>query len=596
MAGLAPAIHALFAGHMKDVKSFGLSIIVALFFGTFVQAQQLESTRPTIPPPRGIVAQNGMVVAQEARAARIGVEILDRGGNAVDAAVAVGFVMAVTYPRAGNIGGGGFMVIHLDKDKRDIAIDYRETAPAAATPTMFLDAKGEPDVGKSRDSALAVGVPGTVAGLALAQRKYGSGKLSLADLIAPAIELATKGFPVEDDTADSLPRARERIARWKSWPPILLKDGGQPLQEGDRLIQADLADTLRAIASEGPRGFYEGATATRIADAVRKAGGIMTKDDLKNYQAVERPAVRGSYRGYDIVSMPPPSSGGVHLIEMLNILEGYDLAALGRGDKSLHLMIEAMKRAYADRAVFMGDPDSVTMPIKGLTSKSYAASLRAGIGERATPSADIKPGNPADHEGHNTTHFSVIDRDGNAVSNTYTLNFSYGLGLIADGTGVLLNNELDDFTAKPGASNAFGLVGYTANLPGPNKRPLSSMTPTIVLKDGKPFLITGSPGGSRIITAVLQIITNVIDFKMPVDKAVGAPRLHHQWQPDQVFAEPGFDPALLAALAARGHTITPTRPATAVNSIAVTPKGEFTPQTYVGAADTRTRGALAAGY
>jgi gamma-glutamyltranspeptidase/glutathione hydrolase len=570
-----------------------LAVFAALLLGIAAHAQQLESTRPTIPPPHGVVAQNGMVVAQEARAARIGVEILDRGGNAVDAAVAVGFAMAVTYPRAGNIGGGGFMVIHLDKEKRDIAIDYRETAPAAATPAMFLDAKGEPDVGKSRDSALAIGVPGTVAGLALAQSKYGSGKLSLAELIAPAIDLAAKGFPVKDDTADSLPRARERIARWKSFPPILLKNGSEPLQEGDRLIQSDLADTLRAVAQQGPRGFYEGPTAARIADAVKKAGGIMTKDDLKNYQAVERPVVRGTYRGYDIVSMPPPSSGGVHLIEMLNILEGYKLE---RGEKSLHLMIEAMKRAYADRAGFMGDPDAVTMPIKGLTSKSYAATLRASIGERATLSGDIRPGNPADHEGRNTTHFSVIDRDGNAVSNTYTLNFSYGVGLIADGTGVLLNNELDDFTAKPGASNAFGLVGYTANLPGPNKRPLSSMTPTIVLKDGKPVLVTGTPGGSRIITAVLQQVVNVIDFKMPLDEAVGAPRLHHQWQPDQLFAEPGFDPALIAALQARGHAVVPTRPATAVNSIAVTPKGEFTPQTYVGAADTRTRGSLAAGY
>jgi gamma-glutamyltranspeptidase/glutathione hydrolase len=555
-------------------------------------AQQLESTRTVIPPPRSVVAPNGMVVAQEARAARIGVEILDRGGNAVDAAVAVGFTMAVTYPRAGNIGGGGFMVIHLDKEKRDIAIDYRETAPAAATPTMFLDGKGEPDIEKSRDSALTIGVPGTVAGLALAHERYGSGKLSLADLIAPAIDLAAKGFPVADDTADSLPRARERIARWRISTP-LLKDGGQVLQEGDRLIQFDLADTLRKIASDGPRGFYEGATATRIADAVKKAGGIMTKDDLQHYRAVERPVVRGSYRGYEIVSMPPPSSGGVHLIEMLNILEGFKLEP---GEKSLHLMIEAMKRAYADRAVFMGDPDAVTMPIKGLTSKSYAATLRAGIGERATPSADIRPGNPADHEGRNTTHFSIIDRDGNAVSNTTTLNFSYGVGLVADGTGVLLNNELDDFTAKPGASNAFGLVGFTANLPGPNKRPLSSMTPTIVLKDGKPFLITGTPGGSRIITAVLQNIVDVIDFKMPLGEAVGAPRLHHQWQPDQVFVEPGFDPAVLAALAARGHSVLPARPATAINAIAVTPKTEFTPQTYVGAADTRTRGALAAGY
>jgi gamma-glutamyltranspeptidase/glutathione hydrolase len=306
--------------------------------------------------------------------------------------------------------------------------------------------------------------------------------------------------------------------------------------------------------------------------------------------------VRGTYRGTDIVSMPPPSSGGVHLIEMLNILEGDDLSKLGRGEKSLHLLIEAMKRAYADRAGYMGDPDAVTMPIAGLTSKKYAASLRATIGDRATPAADIRPGKPPDNEGKNTTHFSVIDRDGNAVSNTYTLNFSYGLGLIADGTGVLLNNELDDFTAKPGASNAFGLVGYTANLPGPNKRPLSSMTPTIVLKDGKPFLITGSPGGSRIITAVLQVITNVIDFHMPIAEAVTAPRLHNQWQPDQVFVEPGFKPDWLQALAARGHKITPTRPATSVNSIEVVPKGELTPQVYVGAADTRTRGALAAGY
>jgi gamma-glutamyltranspeptidase/glutathione hydrolase len=305
---------------------------------------------------------------------------------------------------------------------------------------------------------------------------------------------------------------------------------------------------------------------------------------------VERAPVRGTYRGYDIVSMPPPSSGGVHLIEMLNILEGYDLGKLGRGEQSLHTMIEAMKRAYADRAVFMGDPDAVKMPVAGLISKKYAERLRAGIGDKATPAASIRPGKPAEYEGDNTTHFSVIDHDGNAVSNTYTLNFSYGLGLVADGTGVLLNNELDDFTAKPGAANAYKLVGFNANLPGPGKRPLSSMTPTIVLKDGKPVLVTGSPGGSRIISAVLQVITNVIDFHMPIDKAVTAPRLHHQWQPDEVFAEPGFAPDVLDALDARGHTIVATEPHTSANSIGVTPNG------YVGAADTRTRGALAAGY
>jgi gamma-glutamyltranspeptidase / glutathione hydrolase len=566
------------------------SLVLALLVGAFASAQVAPiDLAPVIRPATPILARNGMVVAQEQRAARIGIEILDRGGNAVDAAVAVGFALAVTYPRAGNLGGGGFMVIHLAKSNQNAAIDYRETAPAAASATMFLDDKGEPDPEKSRDSALSVGVPGTVAGLALAQQKYGSGRFTLADLIAPALDLAQKGFPVEDDLADSLPNASARLGRWPSTATIFF-NGDKPLREGERLYQFDLADTLRAVAEKGASAFYEGRIARQIADAVHAAGGIMTADDLKNYRAIERPVVRGSYRGYDIASMPPPSAGGVHLIEMLNILEGYDLAKLGRDEQSLHYEIEAMKRAYADRAVYMGDPDTVKIPVLGLISKKYAAGLRASIGERATPAAEIRAGKPSDFEGRNTTHFSVIDRDGNAVSNTYTLNFSYGVGLVADGTGVLLNNELDDFTSKPGTANAYGLLGYNANLPAPGKRPLSSMTPTIVLKDGKPFLITGSPGGSRIITAVLQVILNVIDFGMPIDKAVSTPRLHHQWEPDRVVVEPGFPPALLDALRARGHTIMPTRPFTAVNSILVTPDG------YVGAADARTRGALAAGY
>jgi gamma-glutamyltranspeptidase/glutathione hydrolase len=563
---------------------------ITFLFGAIALAQVAPITRPpAIPSAQSVHARNGLVVAQESRAARIGVEILDRGGNAVDAAVAVGFAMAVTYPRAGNIGGGGFMVIHLAKTGQDVTIDYRETAPAAATETMFLDADGEPDPKKSRDSALSVGVPGTVAGLALAHEKYGSGKLSLADLIEPAITLARNGVDVVDDIADTLPSAQERIARWHSSAPVFLNSDGSVLAPGQDLLQPDLAATLRAIAHDGPKAFYDGPVAEKLVAAIRKAGGIMTVDDLKNYRAIERAPVRGTYRGYDIVSMPPPSSGGVHLIEMLNILEGYDLAKLSR-DESLHDMIEAMKHAYADRAVFMGDPDAVKMPVAGLISKKYAASLRAQIGERATPSADIRGGKPAGFEGRNTTHFSVIDRDGNAVSNTYTLNFSYGLGLVAEGTGVLLNNELDDFTSKPGTANAYGLVGYDANLPGPGKRPLSSMTPTIVLKDGKPFLITGSPGGSRIITAVLQIIVNVIDFHMPIEQAVGAPRLHHQWQPDEVYVEPGFAPDVLEALAKRGHNIVPTPSYSSTNSIEVTPDG------YIGAADRRTRGSLAAGY
>ncbi len=556
---------------------------------------QLASTLTTIPPAHTLSGERAMVVAQERTAARVGVEILDRGGNAVDAAVAVGFTLAVTYPRAGNLGGGGFMVIHLASGNKDIAIDYRETAPAAATPTMFLDAQGNPDPAKSRDSGLAVGVPGTVAGLVLAQQKYGSGKLSLAELLAPAIRLAEQGFRVEDDLADTLPNAAKRLARRPSTARILLKNGGQSYRASDRLIQSDLADTLQSIADKGADGFYQGGIAEKIAAAVRDAGGIMTADDLKNYKAIERPVVRGTYRGYDIVSMPPPSSGGVHLIEMLNILEGYDLGKLPR-EQALHDEIEAMKRAYADRAVYMGDPDSVKMPIAGLISKKYAATLRASIADKSTPAADIRAGKPAATEGHNTTHFSIIDKDGNAVSNTYTLNFSYGLGLIADGTGVLLNNELDDFAAKAGASNAYGLIGSNANLPGPNKRPLSSMTPTIVLKDGKPFLITGSPGGSRIITAVLQIIVNVIDFKMSIAQAVTAPRLHNQWLPDETYVEPGFDSAVLDALKARGHNIVPTAPHTSANSIEVVPKTMFAPQQYVGAADARTRGSLAAGY
>ena len=566
------------------------SFLIALVFSATVHAQVAPVSRPSaIVPAQTILAHNGMVVAQEQRSARIGIEILDRGGNAVDAAVAVGFALAVTYPRAGNIGGGGFMLIHLGKTGEDAAIDYRETAPAAATETMFLDANGEPDPKKSRDSGLSVGVPGTVAGLALAHAKYGSGKLSLAELIEPAIELARNGVEIVDDIADTLPLAQPRIARWHSSAPVFLNSDGTVLMPGQDLLQPDLAITLRAIASDGPKGFYEGPVAEKIVAAVRRAGGVMTTEDMKNYRAILREPVRGTYRGYDIVSMPPPSSGGVHLIEMLNILEGYDLAKLPRGE-SLHVLAEVMKRAYADRATFMGDPDSVKMPVAGLISKKYAAALRTQIGNRATPATEVRSGNPADFEGQNTTHFSVIDSDGNAVSNTYTLNFSYGLGLVAEGTGVLLNNELDDFTSKPGTANAYGLVGYNANLPGPGKRPLSSMTPTIVMKDGKPFLITGSPGGSRIISTVLQIIVNVIDFHLPVDQAVSAPRVHHQWQPDELSAEPGISPEILDGLVKRGHKVVPTPPQTSANSIEITADG------YVGAADRRTRGSLAAGY
>jgi gamma-glutamyltranspeptidase/glutathione hydrolase len=544
---------------------------------------------PALARAQAVTAANGMVVAQEAIAARVGAEILRKGGNAVDAAVAVGFTMAVTYPRAGNIGGGGFMIIHRANGD-DMAIDYRETAPAAINRTSFLDAQGNADPQKSRDSALAIGVPGTVAGLALAEQKYGSGRFTLADLIEPAIALARDGFPVADDTADSLPKDGPRLARWASSAQIFLKADGSTLAPGDTLLQADLAATLQTIAKKGPRAFYEGPVAEKLSAAVRAAGGVMTVDDLKSYRATERAPVRGSYRGYDVVSMPPPSSGGIALIEMLNILEGYNLAKTDEAQQ-LFLIVEAMKRAYADRAWFLGDPDVVKVPVARLISKKYAADWRATINpERATPASELHPGPEAAPEGHNTTHFSVIDRFGNAVSNTYTINFSYGVGLVAAGTGVLLNNELDDFAAKADAPNAFGLLGYDANAPAPGKRPLSSMTPTIVLKDGKPWLITGSPGGSRIINTVLQILVNVIDRKMDIASAVSAPRVHNQWMPDRVFVESALPQELVAALQARGDDVVVLQTPTSANSILVTPAG------FSGAADPRTRGALATGY
>ncbi len=567
--------------------------LVILLLSGFAEAQEQRRgfyTPPAAESVHSIPADHGMVVAQEKIAARIGTGVLQRGGNAVDAAVATGFAMAVTYPRAGNIGGGGFMVIHSIDKHEDVAIDYRETAPAATTPTNFLGADGKPDNAKSRDSALGVGIPGTPAGLALALEKYGSGKFTLAELIRPAIDLARNGVVLADDSADTLPDWHRRLARWPSSEKIFSRVDGTSLLEGDTLVQTDLAETLSAIAAHGPRGFYEGPVAEKLVKAIQDAGGIMTADDLKAYQPVIRAPVRGTYRGYDIVSMPLPSSGGVGLVETLNILESFPLAEMKQGSAaSLHVLIEAMKRAYADRAHYLGDPAFVSAPVATLITKDYAARQRASIDlDRATPWVDAVAAAPL-REGSNTTHFSVVDSFGNAVSNTYTLNFSYGVGLVAEGTGVLLNNELDDFTAAPGAANAYGLVGFDANLPGPGKRPLSSMSPTIVLKDGKPVLVTGSPGGSRIISTVLQVIVNVLDYHMDVAAAVAAPRLHHQWLPDEVRIEHGFPDATLEALKAKGHSIIEPMGQTSANSIAVTSNG------LLGAPDPRTRGAEAAG-
>jgi gamma-glutamyltranspeptidase/glutathione hydrolase len=545
---------------------------------------------PSLDSVHATVAEHGMVVAQEKIAARIGADVLRQGGNAVDAAVATGFAMAVTYPRAGNIGGGGFMVVHLADRNEDVAIDYRETAPGATTRDIFLGSDGKPDSAKSLDSGLGIGVPGTVAGFALALEKYGSGRFTLAQLLKPSIDLARDGFLIADDMADTLPVAYEkRLKRWPDSVKIFSRSDGTSLRDGDRLVQPDLAATLTAIAEQGPRGFYEGAVADRLIKAVNAAGGIMTLEDLKSYQPIIRAPVRGNYRGYDIVSMPLPSSGGTVLLESLNILEGYPLSDLKQGSPaSLHLLIEAMKRAYADRARYLGDPAFVNAPTNIMLAKDYAAKQRASIDpDHATAAAAVASALP--REGSNTTHYSIVDSSGNAVSNTYTLNFPYGVGLVADGTGVLLNNELDDFTAAPGASNAFGLVGFEPNLPGPGKRPLSSMSPTIVLKDGKPVLLTGTPGGSRIISAVLQVIVNVLDYRMDVAAAVAAPRLHNQWLPDVVRVESGFSADTLDALKAKGHQIVEPLGQTSANSILVTANG------LLGAPDPRTRGAEAAG-
>lgn len=583
------------ANRRRQLVALVVALALPAAFCVPAGAQDIRRGAASIGDPyaaHAVVAQHGMVVAQEKIAAHIGADVLKRGGNAVDAAVAIGFTMAVTYPRAGNIGGGGFMVIHSAERHEDIAIDYRETAPAAATRDMFLGADGKPDRKKSLDSALAIGVPGTVAGLALALDKYGSGKFTLAELLQPAIALASDGIIVADDIADTLGEGRQRLAHWPASLKMLLRDDGTPMQEGDKLVQKDLAATLTAIAEQGPRGFYQGPVADRLVKAISQAGGIMTTDDLKSYQPTIRTPVHGTYRGYDIVSMPLPSSGGVVLLETLNILEGFPLPEMKQGSApSLHLMIEAMKRAYADRAHYLGDPAFVTAPVATLMTKEYAAKQRASIDlDHATPWKDVLSSTPTpSHEGSNTTHFSVIDGNGNAVSNTYTLNFPYGVGLLADGTGVLLNNELDDFTAALGASNAFGLVGFEANLPAPGKRPLSSMTPTIVLKDGKPVLVTGSPGGSRIISAVLQVIVNVLDYHMDVAAAVDVPRLHHQWLPDEVRVEHGFPPEVIAALREKGHIVTEPLGQTSANSIAVTENG------LLGAPDPRTRGAEAVG-
>lgn len=580
---------------MKPTFMRWVAIAALLAGGTFSAV-----ANPPVAPPvsygveedvfHPVRATQGMVASVDAMATQVGVDILKQGGNAVDAAVAVGYALAVTHPQAGNLGGGGFMLLRT-KDGATTAIDFREMAPAGATRDMFLDDQGNPDSKKSLTSPLASGTPGTVAGLSLALEKYGS--LPLNSVVRPAIKLAQEGFIVNDALADDLKTyGSEVLPHHENSKAIFWKDG-EPLKKGDKLVQQDLANSLTMIAENGPDAFYKGEIARQIAQQMQQNGGLITTDDLAAYQAVERTPVSGEYRGYQIFSMPPPSSGGMHIVQILNILENFDMKKYGFGSAdAIQIMAEAEKYAYADRSEYLGDPDFVNVPWQALTSKAYAKSIAGQIDiNKAKPSSEIRPGKLAPYESDQTTHFSVVDKDGNAVAVTYTLNTTFGTGIVAGNTGILLNNQMDDFSAKPGVPNVYGLVGGEANAVGPKKRPLSSMSPTIVVKDGKTWLVTGSPGGSRIITTVLQMVVNTIDFGMNVAEATNAPRFHHQWLPDELRVEKGFSPDTLKLLEQKGQKVALKEAMGSTQSIMVGPDGEL-----YGASDPRSVDDLTAGY
>jgi len=526
-------------------------------------------------------ARHAMVVTVEQHATDAGVAVLESGGNAVDAAVAVGFALAVTHPSAGNIGGGGFMLVRL-ADGRTTFLDFRERAPEKASRNMYLDASGKP----TQDSVVgyrAAGVPGSVRGFEYASKKYG--RKPWADVVAPAIELAEKGFPVSYGLARSLDGSAERLGRFPESKRVFLRDG-RPYEFGETFLQPELARTLERIRREGARDFYEGETAHLLAADMEKHGGLITLADLKNYSVAERQPLTGAYRGYNIITSPPPSSGGAGILQMLGVLEGSGYEKSGAGSAAeLHYLAETMRRYFADRAVAMGDPDFVKVPLANLLAPAYIAQLRQSIDpEHATPSSQIHSALPAPAESTETTHYSIVDADGNAVAVTYTLNFGYGDGVTVPGLGFLLNDEMDDFAAKPGTPNGFGLVQGEANAIQPNKRPLSSMTPTIVTRDGKLSLVVGTPGGPTIINTVLEVMVNVMDFGMNIQDAVDWPRIHHQWLPDQLVMERGFSPDTIALLKARGHQVR------IVNQIGEVAAIEVRDGNLEGAADPRTEG------
>jgi gamma-glutamyltranspeptidase/glutathione hydrolase len=537
-----------------------------------------------------------MVASTNEVASKVGVDIMKRGGNAVDAAIAVAFALAVTHPAAGNLGGGGFMMIRL-KDGSTTAIDYREMAPAAATRNIYLDKDGKVIEGEggSIEGYRAAGVPGTVRGMELALRKYGSGKMSWAQLIEPARRLAANGFNVTYTLARSLRGSREYLSKYPETKRIYLNNG-KFYNEGDVFVQPDLAATFTRLQQRGPNEFYTGQTAQLIAADMKRHNGLLTLDDLSGYVAKERQPLRGNYRGYEVISMPPPSSGGAVLIEMLNILEGYDLKKMDWASSGrYHLMTEAMRRAFADRAEYMGDTDFAKVPIAGLIDKKYAAQLRNTINpERASTSEQVKAGKPTGYESDETTHFTVVDAEGNAVANTYTLNNSYGSAVVSKGTGLIMNDEMDDFAAKPGTPNLYGLIQGERNAVAPRKRPLSAMTPTFVLrKDGSLWFTVGSPGGPTIINTVLDVITNVVDYGMNIQQAIDAPRIHHQWLPDELVFEPyGLSGDTQSALTARGHKLAKPRYLGDAEGIMIEEKTGVR----LGATDPRRSDGLAVGY
>jgi gamma-glutamyltranspeptidase / glutathione hydrolase len=535
------------------LRTTGALLVALISISASADRQPLLDSKTRFHP---VISQTGMVVSQEMIASQVGADILAKGGNAIDAAVATGFALAVTLPRAGNIGGGGFMMIHLAEENKTIAIDYREMAPAEAFKDMFLNSEGDVDNRKAQFSIQSSGVPGTVAGLIHAQENYG--KLSLKQVLKPAINLARNGITVTITLAESLAARSERLQSDAGTKKYFFKKDGVEYQPGDVIRQRDLAATLARIAANGAAGFYQGKTAAMIVDQMERTGGLITSADLENYVALERTPVCGDYRGSKVCAMPPPSSGGIHMVQMLNILEGWDLKALGHNSADyIHRLVESMRRAYADRSLYLGDSDFFPVPLAQLTDKKYASTLRQQIDlDHASRSEDVRPGLVDSAESTETTHFSAWDQWGNVVSNTYTLNFSYGSGISVDGAGFLLNNEMDDFSAKPGSPNGYGLVGGIANSIQPGKRPLSSMTPTIVFDPaGAPILATGSPGGSTIITVVMQMVLNVLEFDMGIAEATAASRIHHQWLPDNVYYESGVSADTLRLLREMGHIV-----------------------------------------